>query len=106
MREKINTYRYYFKNLVSVLYSMVLNLFGVKLSTKEIPHGVYCYVADIEKNKNRTDKSTFYTIPCKYYKPVSKWYTGCSYLGYISDDIIFGDQCKVCCENDDTMYED
>jgi hypothetical protein len=94
----IGTYLYWSKNLASMLYSKLLLLFGVRLSTSAIPEGPYCYTPDYEKNKI-AESFTYYVIPCKYYKTLGKRWNGCKYLGIITDDFVFDDQCKMCGEN-------
>ena len=42
---------------------------------------------------------TYYVIPCKYYKTLGKRWNGCKYLGIITDDFVFDDQCKMCGQN-------
>lgn len=94
----IGTYLYWSKNLASMLYSKLLLLFGVRHSTSVIPVGPYCYTPDYEKNKI-AESFTYYVIPCKYYKTFGKRWNGCKYLGIITDDFIFDDQCKMCDKN-------
>lgn len=66
---------------------------GIRKSIKPIPDGKYCYVVDKE-NKKPIDG--YWIIPCKYYKKVSENINGCNYLGIITSDIDFKDQCKIC----------
>jgi hypothetical protein len=94
----IGTYLYWSKNFASMLYSKLLLLFGVRHSTSVIPEGPYCYTPDYEKNKI-AESFTYYVIPCKYYKTLGKKWNGCKYLGIITDDFVFNDQCKMCGEN-------
>ena len=94
----IGTYLYWSKNLTSMLYSKLLILFGVRHSTSIIPEGQYCYTPDYEKNKT-AESFTYYVIPCKYYKTLGKMWNGCKYLGMITDDFVFDDQCKMCGKN-------
>lgn len=94
----IGTYLYWSKNLTSMLYSKLLLLFGVRHSTSVIPEGQYCYTPDYEKNKI-AESCTYYVIPCKYYKTLGKRWNGCKYLGIITDDFVFDDQCKMCGKN-------
>ena len=93
---KIIHYLYWAKNLVNMLWWKLLFLFGVRRSALPIPEGMYCYSPDIEKNKAKKDFSTYYINPCKYYKNLGRRYNGCSYLGIITDDMTFDDQCKMC----------
>ena len=58
----------------------------------------YCYTPDYEKNKI-AESFTYYVIPCKYYKTLGKRWNGCKYLGIITDDFVFDDQCKMCGKN-------
>jgi hypothetical protein len=101
MKRKI-TIKHYIRwtiNLINVLWWKFLFLFGVKRSASPIPIGMYCYTPDIEKNEKRENFSTYYIKPCKYYKKLGREYNGCSYLGIITDDMTFDDQCKMCGEN-------
>ena len=91
-----------FRNILIIYWTRVLTWFGYWKSTEPIPLGVYCYKPDNEKNTKTNDfmtKGIYYTIPCKYYKIISKKRRGCSYLGFITDDPVFLDQCKECGEN-------
>ena len=96
---QIGHYIYWAKNLATMLWWKLLFLFGVRRSTLPIPEGPYCYTPDIEKNEARKDCTTYYIKPCKYYKTLGRRYNGCSYLGVITDDMIFDDQCKMCGKN-------
>lgn len=87
------------KNLINVLWWKLLILFNVNRSTSPIPRGHYCYTPDYEKNNKRTSLKNYYIKPCKYYKTLSHNWNGCSYLGIITDDLVFNDQCKMCNEN-------
>ena len=98
-KTQIRHYIYWAKNLANMLWWKLLFLFGVRRSTLPIPKGMYCYTPDIEKNKTRKDCTTYYIKPCKYYKTLGRRYNGCSYLGIITDDMTFDDQCKMCGEN-------
>ncbi len=90
---------YWFRNLLIMLWSKLLIFFKHKYNSKIIPEGPYCYTPDIEKNNKKEDWTIYYVIPCKYYKTLSKNWNGCRYLGIITDDDVFADQCKMCNEN-------
>lgn len=97
-------YLYWTENLVNMLWWKLLILFGVRRSALPIPEGMYCYAPDNEKNCANEDSinnhgGTYYIKPCKYYKTLGRRFNGCSYLGIITDDCVFDDQCKMCCEN-------
>ena len=101
---KIRHYLYWTKNLVNMLWWKLLILLGVRRSVLPIPNGMYCYAPDDEKNYTKDDSlnnngGSYYIKPCKYYKTLGYRYNGCSYLGMITDDMVFGDQCKMCSEN-------
>jgi hypothetical protein len=81
-----------------MLYSKLLLLFGVIHSNSVIPFGQYCYTPNHEKNK-ASKTFAYHIIPCKYYKTLGKKLNGCKYLGIITNDFIFDDQCKMCNEN-------
>jgi len=98
LNKEIGYYIYWGKNLVNILWWKLLILFGVKRSTSPIPEGMYCYAPDVEKNEANQDRLTYYIKPCKYYKTLGRRYNGCSYLGIITDDMVFDDQCKMCGE--------
>lgn len=86
-----------FKNWVSILISKLLIKFGKKYSTKPIPEGLYCYIYD--SDETLFTKGYININPCKYYKWLGGHYNGCKYLGIVSKDFIFADQCKICGEN-------
>lgn len=90
------------KIYIEIYWLKLLFLFGVKRSAKEIPKGVYCYTPDVEKNRNK-DKNdySYYIKPCKYYRGLKDFNAGCAYVAYVGDDMLLGDQCKICGENDD-----
>lgn len=87
-------------------YVKLLRIFGVRRSTLLIPKGMYCYTPDIEKNEAIKSCTTYYIKPCKYYKTFWGRYNGCSYLGVITDDPTFDDQCKICGVNDELDKRD
>lgn len=98
---KIRCYLYWGKNLANMLWWKLLFLFGVRRSALPIPYGMYCYAPDIEKSEARkeTEPYVYYIKPCKYYKTLGRMFNGCSYLGIITDDCVFDDQCKMCSDN-------
>lgn len=82
------------------MWSKFMLFFGVKKDATKIPEGPYCYAPDYEKNaKENFNSGIYYTKPCPYYKSMGR-YNGCSFLGHITDDCVFDDQCKICSEND------
>ena len=96
----IRTYLYWGKNIISVLFGKLLLSFGFKYDNSVIPEGPYCYAPDERKNEPR-EPMIYYIIPCKYFLPLSRHWTACKYLGIMTDDFVFRDQCKMCGENDD-----
>ncbi len=96
---KINLYVYWSRNLANVLWWKLLFLFGVRRSALPIPEGMYCYAPDDEKNAKATSFKYYYIKPCKYYKTLWSSFNGCSFIGIITDDCVFDDQCKMCSEN-------
>ena len=101
MIDKISTYWHWYKNYINIFYWKFLFLFGINRSEKPIPPGMYCYEADIEKNKHSKTRNIFYIKPCKYYKALGKHHNGCSFLGIVTDDPVFDDQCKMCDVNNE-----
>lgn len=89
-------------NFISLIYSKIILFFGYEYDKSVIPPGPYCYRPDDEKNKRMGSGSKwiYYINPCPYYKVISKNYNGCKYYGIITDDFVFGDQCKMCDIND------
>jgi hypothetical protein len=96
----IKKYLYWGRNLTNMLFSKLLILFNFKYDKTLIPEGQYCYKEDSEKNKS-SDSFVYYIIPCIYYKKLGRTWNGCEYLGIITDDFVFGDQCKMCGENNE-----
>lgn len=92
----VNTYIYWIKNYIIILWSKTILFFGYEYDKTKIPSGLYCYEPDLVKNKNRKDFSAYYIIPCPYYLTLGKYTNGCKFYGVITDDIIFNDQCKIC----------
>jgi hypothetical protein len=91
-----------------LLWSKVRIYFGHEYDKSVIPRGMYCYAPDFEKNSELKDgcfdedgKFHYYIKPCPHYKWINDRYRGCKYLGMITDDFIFADQCKSCGENYD-----
>lgn len=98
----INKYQYWSKNYISIIIAKVKLFFGYEYDKAKIPNGLYCYSPDMEKNKNKQENDySYYIIPCPYYKTLGKYNNGCKYLGCITNDFIFGDQCKICGENEE-----
>jgi hypothetical protein len=91
-----------------LIWSKVRIYFGYEYDKSVIPRGLYCYEPDVEKNKNygKDDKFVYYIKPCPHYKWINRRYRGCKYLGMITDDFIFRDQCKSCGENYDIGKRD
>lgn len=101
---KINKFRLYLrlsKNIVSALFSKCLVFFGFNYDNSVIPSGPYCYLPDEKKNAEVKSYSVYYIIPCPYFMILSERWRACRYLGVITDDFVFRDQCKMCGENDD-----
>ena len=87
------------RNVLIIYWSKLLIFFGYWKSTKPIPEGSYCYTPKDENSVSDFMKTGIYKItPCKYYKIISKRYRGCSYMGFITNDPVFVDQCKECGE--------
>ena len=95
----ITNYLYWGRNFAIVLWWKLLILFGVRRSAKPIPEGLYCYTPDVKKNKATKELGVYYIKPCVYYKTLGRDLNGCTYLGHITDDMTFDDQCKICAEN-------
>ena len=83
-----------------MLWSVILHFLGRRYDSSVIPEGPYCYSPDVEKNAKK-ENWVYYVIPCPYYKTLSYRWNGCKYLGGITDDSVFNDQCKMCDENFD-----
>lgn len=90
------------KSYIDVLYGSILYKLKIKRSTKKIPVGPYCYTGESYDIKT----GIYHIKPCKYYKYLlsdaddfDSEYRGCSYLGEITEDYLFIDQCKMCSEN-------
>ena len=96
---KENKYLYRIKNFSSVIYWRFLLLFGIKQSSEYIPDGHYCYSLERLPEAQVGIIQQYKYHQCKYYKPIGKHLNGCAYLGVITNDIIFDDQCKICGEN-------
>ena len=99
LKSKITRYSHWSMNFINVMWWKLLILFGVNRSPLPIPEGIYCYSPDTEKNEKAVNFKYYYVKPCKYYKTLGNRYNGCSYLGIITDDSVFNDQCKMCGEN-------
>ena len=99
MNTSIIGHIYWTRNIINILWWKLAITLGTKRSILPIPKGMYCYAPDIEKNNKRKNNNIYYKKPCKYYKTLGRRYNGCSYLGIITTDSIFDDQCKICGEN-------
>ena len=98
IKHKLKLFWYYTESS----YVSFLRIFGFKPNTSVIPHGKYCYVIDVEKNKKEpcSDGSLWISV-CKYFRGTNK--TGgiaCTYLGFYGFDPCLYDSCKVCGVND------
>lgn len=95
-------------NYISVLYSIVIKFLGYEYDSKVIPTGFYCYEPDETKDPMKTicEEGVYYIKPCPYYKSLGYGRNGCKYLGIITDDIVFDDQCKLCSVNRGDEYDE
>lgn len=76
-------------------------LLGYKPSAEPIPKGPYCYTP-----KSVDFKTGVYHInPCPYYMTINKRWNACNFLGEVTDDMVFDDQCKMCGEKQDYLDE-
>jgi hypothetical protein len=107
LKQEISDIKYWLNNLFIMLRSIIyVRIFKKEYDKSIIPEGQYCYTPDFEKNESEPDSMknngfTYYTKPCLYYRTLGNRYNGCQYLGIITDDLTFDDQCKICCENDE-----
>ena len=89
-----------------MLWAKVLIFFGHEYDESVIPKDIpYCYTPDKEKNVNGYC-GVYYVIPCPYYKTLGRDWNGCKFLGIITDDFVFDDQCKMCSVSDGFDNED
>lgn len=96
---KIKSYYYSIVDLLIMLWSKIIIFLGYQFDKSIIPKGThYCYLPDYDRNDGN-NPDIYYTIPCKYRKHIGNKYVGCQYLGIITDDLTFGDACKMCGEN-------
>lgn len=84
----------YTKNILSVIYNIIRTSLGHKYSEEEIPEGPYCYKA--VEAPCVGNKWVYKTKKCTYYKTLPKGYNSCNFMGVITDDLTFDDQCKIC----------
>lgn len=88
------------RNWIQMVGYWILGKLDIQLSKEPIPEGTpYCYLPDEDKNNER-ELGTFYIKPCKYYKHLGGDLNGCGYLGIVTDDSVFDDQCKMCGEKE------
>lgn len=88
------------------IWSVIIVYFGYKYDESVVPEGPYCYVPDVEKNKNKKDDDySYYIKTCDYFVFISREKKCCKLLGIITDDDVFGDQCKMCKVNDNYRYD-
>lgn len=106
MKKKFRIRLYHIANLFEMLWSKICIAFGKKYDSSVIPEGVYCYKIDTERNEREKRFFGYHIIPCNYYKTLGNGWNGCKYLGYITDDFVFDDQCKMCDKNEDLDYLD
>jgi hypothetical protein len=98
---KIKTFFLYFDNILNSIFGVIRIKLGIKYSEDKIPHGPYCYklnrVSDGKLILPPINSGIGIRIePCIYYKTLPNDYNSCKFLGIITDDYIFGDQCKIC----------
>jgi hypothetical protein len=98
MRNIINEIKVYIE---VYWYRLLYKLFKYELSTDGIPKDTpYCYLPDIERNENARkngEYGVYYTKPCTHYRYLKgQLRGGCVYTGIVGDDLLLGDQCKVC----------
>jgi hypothetical protein len=85
---------FYTKNILNVLWSLIRTKLGHKYSEEEIPAGSYCYKA--VESPSVINNWVYKTKKCTYYKTLPKGYNACKFLGVVTDDLTFDDQCKIC----------
>jgi hypothetical protein len=73
--------------LIKIPFIKLRNLLGIYPSTKNIPVGYYCYSWN-----EKTGKCKY----CPFYKSINKNVTACTFTGYIGDDYLLSDSCKIC----------
>lgn len=77
----------YLTVLIECVFTKIQRFFGYKKSIKPIPNNIsYCYDENLKT--------------CKYYRMIDNYYNACTFIGYIGDDILLNDQCKICGENE------
>jgi hypothetical protein len=88
-------------NYVSAIWGVTLRWLRIKRDESIIPIGHYCYTPDYAKNAMKTlsEEGVYYIKTCKYYKPLGKYLTACTFCGFITEDPVFADQCKSCGKN-------
>lgn len=87
---------------IETRYTKILNLFGIKKDISIIPHGLYCYAWDYEKNKKQSCTDGYWIKTCKYYRSTLETKgIACTYEGYYGFDPCLYDQCKICSINDE-----
>ena len=94
------------KNTFIMVWYWLVAKVGYELSTDPIPENTYYNEKNLDADGNRNNDGTYHTKPCKYFTPLGSEYTGCAFLGIITDDMTFGDQCKMCGLKDDYNDED
>jgi hypothetical protein len=93
-------YSFLYFNIINSIFGLIRIKLGIKYSEDKIPHGPYCY----KLNRSSDGKLILPPVnagigfiePCIYYKTLPNDYNSCKFLGIITDDYIFGDQCKIC----------
>jgi hypothetical protein len=98
---KIKTFFLYFDNILNSIFGVIRIKLGIKYSEDKIPHGPYCYKINRDSDGKIisppiSSEITIKIEPCVYYKTLPNDYNSCKFLGIITDDYIFGDQCKIC----------
>jgi hypothetical protein len=80
--------------LISLIHCYLLRHICSKHKWKtQIPEGLYCYKI---KDISVIDGISIDVIPCPHYTSISFNIKSCRMIGYIGDDLMLFDRCKIC----------
>lgn len=87
---------------IEIFFWKTIVALGGTRDTDGIPDNtIYCYKWDEERNKNEPTNG-YWIKPCKHYRSFNgQIKAGCTYVGFVGDDPLLGDQCKICGEKEE-----
>lgn len=83
-----------------ILWTRIRNHFGYTKDTSVIPSNtVYCYTFNGKNGVTKDGLPYLGTNMCPYYRGITKYKTACTFTGFLGEDLVHWDGCKICGQN-------